>query len=81
MILVTEKESIIKGLMHKECILTADNEDEIRTDFQAIFGAILERSEITMIFLEELSNIQPKLEERIKDVQNSFSNSDRKQDH
>lgn len=78
MILVTEKESKIKGMLQKECILAAHNNEDIRTDFRAIFGAILESSEVTMIFLEELSNIQPKLEERIKDVQNSFSNSDRK---
>ena len=77
MILVTEKESKIKGTLHKECILAADDYEDVRTDFQALFGAILEGSEVTMIFLEELSNIQPKLEERIKNVQNSSSNSDR----
>ena len=78
MILVTEKESKNKGMINKECILAANNYEDIRTDFRAIFGAILESSETTMIFLEELSHIQPKLEERIKDVQNSFSDSDRK---
>ena len=78
MILVTEKESKIKGMLQKECILAANNHEDVRTDFQAMFGAILESTEITMIFLEELSHIQPKLEERIKDVQNSSSNSDRK---
>lgn len=65
----------------KEAIIAAINKDDLREDFQAIFGAILENTEVTMIFLEELSDIQPKLEERIKDVQNSFSNSDRKSDH
>ena len=65
----------------KRYIIAAHNEDDLREDFQGIFRAILENTEITMIFLEELSYIQPKLEERIKDVQNSFSNSDRKQDH
>lgn len=78
MILVTEKESKNKGMLQKECILAAHNKEDIRTDLQAIFGAIIESSEVTMIFLEELSHIQPKLEERIKDVQNSISNSDRK---
>lgn len=61
----------------KEAIIAALNEDDLREDFQAIFGAILANTEVTMIFLEELSDIQPKLEERIKDVQNSFSDSDR----
>jgi len=62
----------------KEAIIAALNEADLRDDFQAIFGAILENTEVTMIFLEELSHIQPKLEERIKDVQNSISDSDRK---
>ncbi len=62
----------------KEAIIAALNKEDLRDDFQAVFGAILESTEVTMIFLEELSNIQPKLEERIKDVQNSSSNSDRK---
>lgn len=77
MIRVIEKDAEIKGMKKKECILGAMEYDDFRTDFQALFGAILESTEITMIFLEELSNIQPKLEERIKDVQNSSSNSDR----
>ena len=77
MIRVIEKDSEIKGMKRKECILGAMYYDDFRSDFQALFGAILESSEITMIFLEELSHIQPKLEERIKDVQNSFSDSDR----
>lgn len=68
---------IRKDIDSKECIIAALNKDDLREDFQALFGAILESSEVTMIFLEELSHIQPKLEERIKDVQNSFSNSDR----
>lgn len=68
---------IRRDIDRKECIIAALNEDDLREDFQAIFGAILENSEVTMIFLEELSHIQPKLEERIKDVQNSISDSDR----
>ena len=78
MIIVREIEAESKGLYKKECLLGAMKYDDFRTDFQALFGAILENTEVTMIFLEELSNIQPKLEERIKDVQNSSSNSDRK---
>lgn len=66
-----------RAIDKKECKIAALNKDDLRTDFQAIFGAILEDTEVTMIFLEELSDIQPKLEERIKDVQNSSSNSDR----
>ena len=67
-----------RDIYKKEAIIAALNEDNLRDDFQAIFAAILDNTEVTMIFLEELSNIQPKLEERIKDVQNSSSNSDRK---
>ena len=81
MILVTEKESKNKGTLQKECILAAHDREDVRTDIQAVFAAILENTEVTMIFLEELSHIQPILEERIKDVQNSFSNSDREQNH
>ena len=77
MIIVREIDAEIKGEMTKECLLGAMKYDDFRTDFRALFGAILESSEVTMIFLEELSDIQPKLEERIKDVQNSVSNSDR----
>ncbi len=62
---------------HKKCILSADGLDDLRTDFKALLNSILKDTEVTMIFLEELSHIQPKLEERIKDVQNSSSNSDR----
>ncbi len=65
------------GIDKKEAIIAALDKDDLREDFQVIFGAILENTEVTMIFLEELSHIQPKLEERIKDVQNSISNSDR----
>ena len=74
-------EVIRKDINIKECMIAALNEDDLREDFQAIFRAILENNKVTMIFLEELSDIQPKLEERIKDVQNSFSDSDREQDH
>lgn len=80
MIIVREIKVESKGL-YKECLLGAMKYDDFRIDFQALFAAILENTKITMIFLEELSNIQPKLEERIKDVQNSSSNSDREQDH
>lgn len=66
------------GFDIKECVISAYNNEDLREDFQSLFGAILENTEVTMIFLEELSHIQPKLEERIKDVQNSISDSDRK---
>lgn len=62
----------------KECIIAALNKEDLREDFQTFFAGVLDNTEVTMIFLEELSNIQPKLEERIKDVQNSVSDSDRK---
>lgn len=68
---------IRRGFDIKECVISAYNNKDLRDDFHAFFGAILENTEVTMIFLEELSDIQPKLEERIKDVQNSSSNSDR----
>lgn len=69
---------IIKNIDNKkECIIAALDENDLRNDFQGLFASILEKTEVTMIFLEELSNIQPKLEERIKDVQNSISDSDR----
>ena len=61
----------------KECIIAALNIEDLREDFQTFFAGVLDNTEVTMIFLEELSHIQPKLEERIKDVQNSFSDSDR----
>lgn len=77
MIIVKETESPIKGKRCKRCILSGESIADTRVDFQALFTAILQDTEITMIFLEELSHIQPKLEERIKDVQNSISDSDR----
>ena len=78
MILINDSDSKYKGMRNRECIIAANDYDDIRIDFQALFGGILQDTEVTMIFLEELSDIQPKLEERIKDVQNSSSNSDRK---
>lgn len=68
---------IRRGFDIKECVISAYDNKDLRDDFQAFFGAILENSEVTKIFLEELLHIQPKLEERIKDVQNSISDSDR----
>ena len=77
MIIVEDRESPIKGRRCKQCRLAAYDSYDLRVDFQALFNGILKDTEVTMIFLEELSNIQPKLEERIKDVQNSISDSDR----
>ena len=57
--------------------LQATSKDEVRGDIKVFLNGILQSSDVLMIFLEELSHIQPKLEERIKDVQNSFSDSDR----
>lgn len=58
--------------------LEASSEDEVRGDIKVLLNGVLKSPpEVLMIFLEELSDIQPKLEERIKDVQNSFSDSDR----
>lgn len=59
--------------------LEAASKDEVRGDIKVLLnGFTAAPPEVLMIFLEELLHIQPKLEERIKDVQNSFSNSDRK---
>ncbi len=58
--------------------LEAASKDEVKGDIKVLLNGFSESPpEVLMIFLEELSHIQPKLEERIKDVQNSFSDSDR----
>lgn len=62
--------------------LEAASEDEVKGDIKTLLNGFSDAPpKVLMIFLEELSHIQPKLEERIKDVQNSISDSDRESDH
>lgn len=77
MILVNWMPDIGTGIFR---IIAAD-EDIVAGDIRTMLHGIAKDSKVLEIFLKELSIIQPELEERIKDVQNSFSNSDREQDH
>lgn len=62
-------------------ICAADSKQEVKDDIKTLLQGICKDIELIEIFLEEFNNIAPIMEERIKDVQNSFSHSDREQDH
>lgn len=57
------------------------SKEELKDDMQIFINGIMKDPEVLLIFLEEFNNRIPEIEERINDVQNSFSDSDREQDN
>lgn len=56
-----------------EAIIKAHCEEELRANFKAILGAICERSDITLIFLEEFDIYAKELEEKLENGKNNIS--------
>lgn len=56
-----------------ESIIKAHCEEEIRTNFKALLGAVFKRPDITEIFLEEFNIYAKELEELLKNGKNNPS--------
>lgn len=57
-----------------EAIIKAHCEEEIRTNFKALLGAVFIRPDITAIFLEEFNIYAKELEEKLRNGKNNSSN-------
>lgn len=56
-----------------ETLIRAYYEKELRENFKSLLGAICQRSDITLIFLEEFNIYAKELEEKIKNGKNNSS--------
>ena len=56
-----------------EALIRAHCEEEIRTNFKALLGAVFKRPDITEIFLEEFNIYAKELEEKLKNGKNNSS--------
>lgn len=56
-----------------ETLIRAHCENEIRQNFKSLLGAIGQRSDITLIFLEEFNIYAKELEERLNNGKNNSS--------
>ena len=58
-----------------EAIIRAHCEEEIRTNFKALLGAICKKPDITLIFLEEFNIKAKELEKQLEELTNGKNNS------
>lgn len=56
-----------------EALITVHCEEEIRTNFKALLGAVFKRPDVTEIFLEEFNIYAKELEEKLRNGKNNFS--------
>lgn len=56
-----------------EALIRAHCENEIRTNFKTLLGAVFTRPDITEIFLEEFNIYAKELEEKLRNGKNNSS--------
>lgn len=56
-----------------EALIRAHCEEEIRTNFEALLGAVFKKPEVTEIFLEEFNIYAKELEEYLRNGKNNSS--------
>lgn len=58
-----------------ESLIRAHCENEIRQNFKSLLGAICQRSDITLIFLEEFNIKAKELEKELEELRNGKNDS------